>query len=151
MQVNGGLNILKRIDPALLDAVYQAGLVQSSIRSTCVPWSGGDGSSDRPFDTLLDIPLKETIQTMGGEITESLLDKHNDDERLLWISIRRGALQNELSKGLNSKVQFQKKLTAIRKGCCEFSDGSTTGPYDLIVGAEGINSQIGRASCRERV
>lgn len=142
MQLNGGLNILGRIDASLLDAVYQAGLVQASIRSTCIPWFGGS-SSDRPYDTLLEIPLKETVQSMGGEITETLLDnRNNDHRRLLWVSIRRGALQHELSKGLKNRVQFQKKLTAIRNDYCEFADGSTTGPYDLIVGAEGINSKV---------
>jgi len=85
-----------------------------------------------------------------------LLDA-NHNNRLNWISILRGALQqtllDELPKSNNNDddaatgvtVRFGKKLTRIVQqdcGCysCNFADGSTEEDYDLIVGAEGINS-----------
>jgi salicylate hydroxylase len=82
-------------------------------------------------------------------------------KQLLWISIMRGALQRVLYETLpqnrnrNWKLQFQKKLVNIRSPrindneqnedgvvYCQFADGSESGPYDLIIGCEGINSVV---------
>jgi salicylate hydroxylase len=101
-------------------------------------------------------------------LLSSNLDHNNNDDnasdktskKLLWISIMRGALQRVLHETLPRaddqiwNLQFQKKLVQIRSPShddeekedgvvyCQFADGSETGPYDLIIGCEGINSIV---------
>jgi 2-polyprenyl-6-methoxyphenol hydroxylase-like FAD-dependent oxidoreductase len=143
IQLNGGLSVLGKINPALQEAVYEAGLSQVRVRSRCKPWFG-----DKKFDTLLELDLKKTVMSAGGDTAASLLS--SDDQRLWWTSIMRGALQQVLLETLprDVSVQFSKKLTSINPVSensgvyCKFADGSETGPYDLVIGCEGINSFV---------
>lgn len=142
IQLNGGLSVLGKINPELQEAVYRAGLPQVGVRSRCKPWTG-----DEKYDTLLELDLKATVESAGGDIAASLLSA---DRRLWWTSIMRGALQKVLLETLPSgvPVQFGKKLIQLQPVsedggvCCQFSDGTTTGPYDLVIGCEGINSAV---------
>lgn len=142
IQLNGGLSVLGKINPALQEAVYAAGLPQVRVQSRCKPWFGDD-----KFDTLLELDLKKTVESAGGDIAASLL---SPDRRLWWTSIMRGALQQVLLDTLpsNVRVHFGRKLTKLQPAsedggvCCRFFDGSETGPYDLVIGCEGINSAV---------
>ena len=82
---------------------------------------------------------------------------------ILWYSIMRGALQKVLVDQLQlppsssnttpqpNTIQFGKKLVAIRPATTEvegggamlhFEDGTRAGPFDIIVGADGIKSAV---------
>ena len=55
---------------------------------------------------------------------------------------------NELPQETMKRVTFGKTLCGITHSpdnngiMCEFSDGSKSGPFDLIVGCDGINSAV---------
>lgn len=144
IQLNGGLSVLGKINPALQEAVYAAGLPQVRVQSRSKPWFG-----DKKYDTLLELDLKKTVESAGGDVAASLLSA--DQSLLWWTSIMRGALQEALLESLPRdivKVQFAKQLTKLQpvsenEGvCCKFSDGTESGPYDLVIGCEGINSVV---------
>jgi salicylate hydroxylase len=153
VQLNGGLSVLGRINPTLQEAVYAAGVPQLRVQSRAKPWL----DADKVYETLLQLDLKKTVESAGGAIAESLLSSPSsssslskkEPSRLWWVSIMRGALQRVLldSLPMNSiSLQFQKKLLRLKSSdegvYCEFADGTTSGPYDLIVGCEGINSVV---------
>jgi salicylate hydroxylase len=157
IQLNGGLAVLGRINPTLQTAVYQAGLPQGRVQSKSAAWFRPTGG----LDTLLELDLLKTVQSAGGQVADALLSStsspHVDNPqqpKLWWISIMRGALQQVLYDILPTddrrvRVQFGKKLTALNldndsnKGVrCTFADGTETGPYDVIIGCEGINSVV---------
>jgi 2-polyprenyl-6-methoxyphenol hydroxylase-like FAD-dependent oxidoreductase len=56
------------------------------------------------------------------------------------------ALMKEIPKDESSQIIFGKTLTGIASkeggAMCEFSDGSVSGPFDLIVGCDGIKSAV---------
>ena len=154
IQLNGGLSVLGQINPSLQEAVYSAGVPQVRVQSRSKPWF----DATKVFDTLLQLDLKKTVESAGGEIAASLLSNptlsstSKEPNRLWWVSIMRGALQQVLldtlpMKSGRSKLQFQKKLVRLRSNDdegvhLEFADGTSSGPYDLIVGCEGINSVV---------
>jgi 2-polyprenyl-6-methoxyphenol hydroxylase-like FAD-dependent oxidoreductase len=204
IQLNGGLSILGRINPSLQRAVYEAGMPQTQIQSRTNPYNGWFSSTNsnppqqKRYDTLLQLDLKDVVQTAGGKVAEALLlsqtqhppaavttaattnntpvrtSKPPSETVLLWISIMRGALQRVLFESLPAtttsstrpqqqvpwRLQFQKKLINIRTASsttssittgseeeetvvyCQFEDGTESGPYDLIIGCEGINSKV---------
>jgi len=146
VQLNGGPAVLGLINPTVQQAVTSAGLPQVRVQSRTKSWG------DDPFDTLFQVELPESILRKGGELAEKLMDKNNN---LLWTAIMRGALQQALVDTLpNSQgiISFNKELVGIAAnpqtidgGCLlEFVDGSTEGPFDLVVGADGIKS-----ACKE--
>lgn len=140
IQLNGGLVALGNIHPRLREAVWEAGLPQTGVQSRCTPWF----DDKKEYDELLRLDLPKIIGRL--DVANSLMD--DDKQRLWWVSIMRGALQQTLLDQLpkSVQVQFGKKLMQIvptSDGCytCEFADGSkSNNDYDLIVGAEGINS-----------
>jgi len=153
IQLNGGLVALGRIHPRLREAVWEAGLPQTGVQSRCTPWFGKDGDSSggggannkKQYDELLRLDLPKIIGRL--DVADVLMD--DDKQRLWWVSIMRGALQQTLVDELpkSVQVQFGKKVTQLipkADGCsytCAFADGTTSeNDYDLIVGAEGINS-----------
>jgi 2-polyprenyl-6-methoxyphenol hydroxylase-like FAD-dependent oxidoreductase len=150
IQLNGGLAVLGRINPKLQKAVWDAGLPTVRVQSNSKSWFP-PSSSKTEFNRLLEINIKETILAEGGEVAASLIDTQSTEHRVLWICIMRGALQQALLDQLprNKKVQFKKRLTKLVEVTgddgvsCQFADGSSSGPYDLVIGCEGINS-LGR-------
>ena len=175
IQLNGGLSILGKINPAVQNAVYHAGLPQTKIESRTNPWfrSRPDNHNQHQwYDVLLRLDLQDVVQSAGGDAANFLLQstpsttagadtpRPMPTKKLLWISIMRGALQRALYDSLPSptnngnqwRLQFQKKLINIRSSSsstndettlyCQFDDGTESGPYDLIIGCEGINSKV---------
>lgn len=134
IQLNGGLKVLGDIRPSLQKAVLQAGVPIQRIRS--------QSPQDGP---LLDLDLQRTVQQAG--VTELL----QPDGTVLWTSIMRGTLQQTLHDTLEQRRRrnlfFRKTLSQIRVGdngeaYCGFADGSEYGPFDLVVGCDGIKSAV---------
>ena len=147
VQLNGGLAALGRINAKVQRAVMDAGLPVSQIKSRSKPWFSGS----KPFEELLQLDLREIVKKAGGEVSENLIQ----DGELLWSAIMRGCLQETLWKTLPSatrrKVQFNKALVDIKPQSdgsvmCEFSDGTTEGPFDVVVGCDGVKS-----ACKEYI
>ena len=149
VQLNGGLAVLGWINPDVQKAVIEAGLPQEKVQSRAKAWNEND-----PFDVLFERNLPETVMKKGGDVAKNLIDKDNN---LLWISIMRGALQESLIETLpeetKNDISFGKQMVGIRSNgdveggsLLEFSDGSVSGPFDLIVGCDGIKS-----ACKEYI
>ena len=141
IQLNGGLAALGKIDKDLQKKVMEAGLPAKRVESRSKAWKN---PSSTTYDTLLQLNLEELVKNAGGAVTDNLVQ----DGKLLWYSIMRGALQEVLVDHLPSSIpiQFNKKLVDIVPGddgvTCKFSDGSTSGPFDMIVGCDGIKSAV---------
>lgn len=141
VQINGGLYVLGKIRPSLQQAVIDAGQPLEMVRSRAKPWS-----PNKPFETLLELSFRESIEKIGGYTEETLIQ----NGQVLWTSIMRGALQetlyNELPPDCKKNVQFQKTLSGITGGesgaMCQFTDGSTAGPFDIVIGCDGIKSAV---------
>eukprot|EP00592_Proboscia_alata_P001311 CAMPEP_0194374204 /NCGR_PEP_ID=MMETSP0174-20130528/22580_1 /TAXON_ID=216777 /ORGANISM="Proboscia alata, Strain PI-D3" /LENGTH=516 /DNA_ID=CAMNT_0039153617 /DNA_START=222 /DNA_END=1769 /DNA_ORIENTATION=- len=161
VQLTGGLSALKKINPALYREVYDTGLPLKTIRSRAKPWftSTSSNKSDGDFSTLLELGLEETIKKAGGDTRKKLitLGKDGKGEEVMATAIMRGALQETLFKNLpketSDNVKFGKTLVGIKpakaaategKGgiICVFEDGSEDGPFDMVVGSDGINSAV---------
>lgn len=142
VQLNGALSVLRQINPNLLKAVMDAGRSLEKVQSRSKPWS-----DDKPYETLLELPLRKIVQEAGGATAAALLNANGE---LLWTSIMRGALQETLFENLpsstKSKVQFRKLLTGLTtegEGVrCVFADGSETESFDLVIGCDGIKSAV---------
>lgn len=102
---------------------------------------------------------KEKEPNIGG--TKEKMDQYHglvtDDGEVLAYTILRGTLQRILQEQLLSEhdigIQFDKRLCGIsytdnnenddKEGIvCQFTDGSQAGPYDLVVGCDGIQSAV---------
>jgi salicylate hydroxylase len=137
IQLNGGLAVLGKINPALQQAVMQAGAAMEKVQSRAKPWN----PIKNEYDTLLELSLKEIVIKEGYK--ELMLD-----DQVLWTSIMRGALQQTLYEQLppSLKVGFNKRLVDLEPkkngvNCC-FADGSKSGPFDLVIGCDGIKSAV---------
>jgi salicylate hydroxylase len=146
VQLNGGLAALGKINGKVQRAVLDAGLPVSHIKSCSKPWS-----SSKPFEVLLQLDLEDIVKKAGGEISQNLIQ----DGELLWSAIMRGCLQDTLWKTLPSAtrrgVKFNKALIDMKPQSdgsvmCTFSDGTSAGPFDLVVGSDGIKS-----ACKEYI
>jgi 2-polyprenyl-6-methoxyphenol hydroxylase-like FAD-dependent oxidoreductase len=149
IQLNGALAVLGKINTGLQRAVIEAGQPVERVRSRAKPWEVAETASATPFEPLLEIPLRETIENAGGEAEKCLISNNE----LLWTSIMRSTLQETLYNCLpgstKSRVAFNKLLIGIeptKNGSggaeCIFADGSRDGPFDLIIGADGIKSAV---------
>lgn len=147
IQLTGGLATLRKINPKLHRAVFQAGLPLKKIKSRCKPWFFRGSSEKNPFFTLLELDLQESIEKAGGNVEKELIL----DGEVQACAIMRGALQETLYKNLPKdtldRVHFDKLLTGIRAKegegiMCQFQDGTETGPFDLVIGSDGINSSV---------
>lgn len=145
IQINGGLKALGKINMDLQRAVMEAGLPARKIESRTKAWKDPSSTS---FDTLLQLNLEDVIRKGGDDVREGLVQ--GDD--ILWYGIMRGALQevlvDNLPNGLSKQIQFNKKLSDIvpldnQQGVlCKFSDGSESGPFDMVIGCDGIRSAV---------
>jgi hypothetical protein len=126
-----------------------------------------------PMDTLLELDIRKIVENSGQDVAQSLLLQGDDDNNaagkegeakekaLLWIAIMRNSIQQALLDTLPANVKnrlaYGKYLTNIQTSnsnngdggdgggaYCEFADGTTAGPFDLIVGCDGIQS-----ACKE--
>jgi salicylate hydroxylase len=149
IQLNGALAVLGKINPNLQRAVIEAGQPIKMVRSRAKLWEvAAEGA--KLFEPLLEISLRETIERAGGEAERSLISNNE----LLWTSIMRSTLQETLYNGLpdstKRRVAFNKLLigivptnTGLGTGAeCVFADGTRVGPFDLIIGADGIKSAV---------
>jgi len=156
IQVNGGLSILHKINPSLQKSVIKAALPLVKIRSRAKPWTNFFNKKEPPkkFSTLLELNLEEIIKN-DKEVKKSLYV----DGEVMSFSITRGALQEALLNGLpadllKNRIKFNSKLVGIKNAAtqendgtnegimCEFSNGSVEGPFDLVVGCDGIKSTV---------
>lgn len=143
IQLNGGLAALGKIDKHLQTKVMEAGLPAKAVESRAKAWKNPSSST---YDTLLQLNLEDLVRNTGGAVTENLVQ----EGEVLWYSIMRGALQEVLVDHLPSSipVQFGKNLADVvpsEEGTgvlCKFSDGSISGPFDMIVGCDGIKSAV---------
>eukprot|EP00980_Cylindrotheca_fusiformis_P000235 scaffold52_cov183-Cylindrotheca_fusiformis.AAC.14 len=142
VQLNGGLAALGKINPDIQKAVMDAGVPISNIRSRNKSWF-----SEASTDTLWDLSIEKLIREAKRETSEQLVV----DGQVQWYGIMRGALQEVLTETLprddKMKIRYGKNLVGItsmgEKGAqCEFSDGSTEGRFDLIVGCDGVKSAV---------
>lgn len=140
-QLNGGL---ASFQTGLQEAVGQAGIPLEGIQSRSKAWFGNKEKKD--YSTLLQLNIKEIIQQAAGDISAALLDESGNAK---WTAITRGALQEVLQESLPNSVaiQFNKKLNSITENeaggiMCGFDDGSIAGPFDMIVGCDGIRSAV---------
>mmetsp|Transcript_8082 Transcript_8082/g.11747 ORF Transcript_8082/g.11747 Transcript_8082/m.11747 type:complete len:536 (-) Transcript_8082:86-1693(-) len=145
VQLNGGMTVLKMINPQVQRAVADASLPLKEIETRAKPWFGDDAKTT--FDTLLNIELEKCIRRQGGTIEKSLIV---DDEVMVY-TIMRGALQEALMNTLptdirTERIKFDKTLTEITGkndgAYVGFQDGKSDGPFDLIVGCDGVNSAV---------
>lgn len=141
VQLNGGMSVLRMINPKVQRAVADAALPLEKIQSRTKPWFG-----ENAFDTLLEIPMEESIREQGGNVEDTLIIENE----VMVYAIMRGALQEVLMNTLPTetaeKIKFGKCLVEI-KGKSDgahvcFQDGSTEGPFDLVVGCDGVNSAV---------
>jgi 2-polyprenyl-6-methoxyphenol hydroxylase-like FAD-dependent oxidoreductase len=138
-QLNGGL---ASFEADLQRAVAEAGMPLEGIQSRSKAWFGKTENQD--YSTLLQLNINELIRQASEEVSDELLD---DDGNAKWTAITRGALQEVLRNNLPSSVpiRFNKKLTSINEHesggvLCGFDDGSCSGPFDMVVGCDGIRS-----------
>lgn len=160
IQLNGGLTALGKINKDLQKKVMEAGIPTKKVQSRAKAWKD---PSSTTFDTLLQLDIEDLVKNAGGAVTDGLVSNDDDGKAtVMWYSIMRGALQDVLVDNLPSscinKVQFDKKLQDIiipsssqddddeKKETggvmCKFSDGTTSGPFDLIIGCDGIKSSV---------
>jgi len=144
VQLNGGMTVLKMINPQVQRAVADASLPLTKIETRAKPWFD---TTDEKFSSLLKIELEKCIRKQGGTIEESLIV---DDEVMVY-TIMRGALQEALLDTLpadirKKRMNFSKTvidITGKEDGAyVTFQDGTTDGPFDLVVGCDGVNSAV---------
>eukprot|EP00815_Leptocylindrus_aporus_P002186 CAMPEP_0116058928 /NCGR_PEP_ID=MMETSP0322-20121206/5498_1 /TAXON_ID=163516 /ORGANISM="Leptocylindrus danicus var. apora, Strain B651" /LENGTH=498 /DNA_ID=CAMNT_0003543223 /DNA_START=146 /DNA_END=1643 /DNA_ORIENTATION=+ len=154
IQLNGGMSTLRRINPTLQRKVADASLPLTQIKSRAKlsdwkwPWESlieifSKEKDKENFQTLLEIDLKDAVSRSNEETRDQLIV---DDELMSYV-ILRGSLQEILVDSLyGSKPKFGKTLIGIEGGndgiMCKFEDGSIEGPFDLVVGADGIKSAV---------
>ncbi len=85
IQLNGGMAVLRKINPDLFQIVKDASLAQTFVRSRAKPWN----IKADTFDTLLEISLKDAVENAGGKVADELIV----NGELMWFAIMRGALQ----------------------------------------------------------
>ncbi|EIW53855.1 FAD/NAD-P-binding domain-containing protein [Trametes versicolor FP-101664 SS1] len=92
---------------------------------------------------------KLLVEHRNGRTGELLAQRHHsgDPDKPPAVRIERYKLQNALLSQIPpGLVQLSKKLVDIRESAdgvsLEFADGTTAGPFDLIVGADGIRSVV---------
>ena len=141
IQLTGGMAALREISPELQRHVADASLPLERVVSRCRPWFGDSKESWK----LLEMDIQQGIKS-GVE------DLITNDGEVLAYTILRGTLQRllheELMKDHNIQVQFGKRLSGLDYSdsdsgiSLQFADGGSTGPYDLVVGCDGIKSVV---------
>ena len=158
IQLTGGMRALREISPELQKEVSAAALPFEKVVSTCRPWFGSDDNGWKLFELNIQQAIRdktaadeEAAKEEGRDVQPGLVTQ---DGEVLAYTILRGSLQRILQDGLTKDhgidVQFGKCLSGIsytdsnsNGGIeCQFDDGSETGPYDLVVGCDGIQSAV---------
>eukprot|EP00571_Detonula_confervacea_P003033 CAMPEP_0172315074 /NCGR_PEP_ID=MMETSP1058-20130122/24039_1 /TAXON_ID=83371 /ORGANISM="Detonula confervacea, Strain CCMP 353" /LENGTH=599 /DNA_ID=CAMNT_0013029069 /DNA_START=1 /DNA_END=1800 /DNA_ORIENTATION=+ len=171
IQLTGGMAALRRISPELQRTVSEAALPLERVVSKCRPWFGaGEGWKILELDIQEAIREKEAAADERRVAQEEGNDNGNGDGEkyglvteegeVLAYTILRGTMQRILHEGLMQEhgieVQFDKRLSGMSFSdsdnqldnvggegiVCQFADGSKTGPYDLVVGCDGIQSAV---------
>jgi len=141
IQLTGGMAALREISPELQRNVADASLPLERVISRCRPWFG-DGNE--PWK-LLELDIQKSIRDSVEELI-------TEDSEVLAYTILRGTLQRilheEMMKEHDTQVQFGKKLSGLEYSesdsgiSLQFTDGGSTGPFDLVVGCDGIKSAV---------
>jgi salicylate hydroxylase len=149
VQLNGGLVALQRMSPLAYEAVWQAGLPVVGIQSQVQKNEG----TTNDYETILQLDLHQII-SQSATARQTLMQ----GDRLLWVAIMRGALQQVLLETLPDAVQeslqCNKRLVQIAPSSssnnnkddnnggveCTFSDDTVDGPFDLVIGCDGVHS-----------
>ena len=142
IQLTGGMAALREISPQLQRIVADSSLPFHRIVSRCRPWFGNTTSESWK---LLEIDVQKAIRS-------NVEDLVTEDGEVLAYTILRGTLQRilheELIKEHNTQVKFGKRLCGLSFSDSEngislhFTDGVCKGPYDLVVGCDGIKSIV---------
>jgi len=141
VQLNGGMAVLGKINPDVQKAAIEAAVPIGTLQARTKSWKKGASESK-----LWDLDITSIVRKAGGKAMEELMV----DDRPLWYGIMRGALQETLMetlpKGESMNVVFGKSLNGIsaesEEAFCEFADGTRSGPFDVIVGCDGIKSAV---------
>lgn len=157
VQLTGGLVALNEISPKLYRQVADASLPFESVTSMCRPWFGSniDDGVEKGWKLLeLDVQkeMRDDASARKRDI-ESGTDGYTlvtENGEIIAYTIMRGTLQRilheELMQEHGVQVQFDKKLRDLSYAdgiMCQFNNGdTTTGPYDLVVGCDGIQSAV---------
>lgn len=142
IQLTGGMVALREISPQLQRNVADASLPLERVISRCRPWFGDN--SNEPWK-LLELDIQKAIR---GSVEELI----TEDGEVLAYTILRGTLQRilheELMKEHDTQVHFGKRLSGLDYSesdsgiSLQFTDGESTGPFDLVVGCDGIKSVV---------
>lgn len=141
IQLNGGMAVLGKINPQVQRAAIEAAVPIGTLRGRNKSWT-----DDNQESTLWDFDVASIFQNAGGKTTEELVV----DGKPMWYGIMRGAFQevliDTLPRDKSLELKFGKSLSGIDSAdgaaYCKFTDGSTSGPFDLIVGTDGIKSAV---------
>lgn len=157
VQLNGGLAVLGKINPIVQNAVIQAGMTQTNVQSNSIPWfvAKDKMTSTNNMDTLINIELFKVVEAADKEATDWLMMDTPNGRKLSWISIMRGSIQQALLDTLpknDVQLQYNKDLRNIKENksfvdggiLCQFTDDSEVGPFDMVIGCDGINSSVRR-------
>ncbi|EED95695.1 predicted protein [Thalassiosira pseudonana CCMP1335] len=165
IQLTGGLVALNEISNNLYNEVVESSLPLERLVSKCRPWFGGnkDDAGVEQGWQLLELDIQNAIRENaaadaskqhGAEEGDSNKQYSlvREDGEVVAYTILRGTLQRILREQLAQEhgvdVQFDKRLCGMaysneENGVkCQFNDGTTTGPYDLVVGCDGIQSKV---------
>jgi 2-polyprenyl-6-methoxyphenol hydroxylase-like FAD-dependent oxidoreductase len=166
IQLTGGLVALNEISSSLYRKVADASLPLESVTSRCRPWFGTnlDGNNVEQGWKILELDIQKAIRDDAearslaaeedGSRDHTLVTK---DGEVVAYTILRGTLQQilheELQKTHGIQVQFGKKLGGLSYSTsgdtnedgimCQFNnDEIASGPYDIVVGCDGIQSAV---------
>lgn len=115
-----------------------------NIESKTKPWIGND---TKDGFKLFDFDIENAIRKAGGDSEKKLIV----DGEVMAYAIMRPVLQkilfNQLPECIKDKTKLGKTLLGVRGDndngiFCEFEDGSSAGPFDLVVGCDGVNSAV---------
>lgn len=147
VQLNGGFAVLGMINPDLQRKVWQASIPIRKIKSRCKSWF--DDPSSKVYSTLFELDVRQIVREAGGDVAAALIAPVGDGQTdVLFVAILRSVLQKILYDSLPdpTMVKFGRKMTRMVSTAdgltCNFDDGSMEGPFDLVVGCDGIRSVV---------
>ncbi|KAL9185178.1 hypothetical protein ACHAXT_002955 [Thalassiosira profunda] len=147
IQLTGGMAALRQISSELQEKVARASLPLDRVVTRCRPWFGSE-----PWK-IFELEIAKELRDAAMDTESGLGSLVTEGGDVLAYTILRGTLQrimhDELMSEQGIEVQFDKKLSGISYSdseaegiVCKFADGSTSGPYDLVVGSDGIQSAV---------